>query len=412
MGVNTLTGDVAGNAVDEGALSIPTNATGQSVTYNVTLINSYEELNKSIGISVEASGHYGLFSGEGKFQYSNEVKFNSQSTFLLARVVVENAFTQCEEPKLKPAAAELIRLGKMEAFHQRYGDGFVRGMQTGGEYFAIFAITSTTREEQETIGAELHAKYGNFLASAEVSASSSISNSSKSSETKIQITTYQRGGKRSGISLTNDVQQVLQRLKDFPSLVAEDPVPYYVQVASYNTLELPDGPNFVDIQNQKEALKQHARMRLKLLTYLNDLEFVQDHPEYFIDPPPSKNINGWSEQLTEQLNQLTQQASRCVNDQSLCSFFSYREPEGFSMPPRKVEIRIKVPDVCGLPIDVATLRLQEIGLRTKEKFYILEASHPLIGKVFKQAPVAFSEVPLETEVEIFKGCPPLKPIYL
>src|SRR5262245_15375463 len=87
MGVNLLNGQIAGKGVDPG--EIKGGAGGQIVTYDMMLINTMEELYSSIGISVEVSGSYGLFSADGKFKYSKEAKFNSQSTFLLARCVVQ-----------------------------------------------------------------------------------------------------------------------------------------------------------------------------------------------------------------------------------------------------------------------------------------------------------------------------------
>src|SRR5688572_23897928 len=59
MGVNLLNGDIAGKAVDPGEITGPSKAEGQVVSYNLKEITSLEELYTSIGISVEASAHYG-----------------------------------------------------------------------------------------------------------------------------------------------------------------------------------------------------------------------------------------------------------------------------------------------------------------------------------------------------------------
>src|SRR5215510_14495138 len=128
MGVNLLSGQIAGKGVDPG--EIKGEAGGQIVTYDMMRISTMEELYSSIGISVEVSGSYGLFSADGKFKYSKEAKFNSQSTFLLARCVVQNPFTQCEDAQIRPNAGELIKQGKTDVFQLRFGDGFVRGMLT------------------------------------------------------------------------------------------------------------------------------------------------------------------------------------------------------------------------------------------------------------------------------------------
>src|SRR5437764_18498 len=102
MGVNLVEGGIAGKAVDVGPITAPTGASGLTVSYNLQLISTVEDLYDSIGVSVSAGGRYGLFSAQGKVQYAKEVKFNSQSTFLLARCFVEKAFEQCEDATLKP----------------------------------------------------------------------------------------------------------------------------------------------------------------------------------------------------------------------------------------------------------------------------------------------------------------------
>lgn len=279
MGVNLLNGDIPGKAVNSGEITGPTQAGGQTTRYNLSLINSFEELYSSIGISVEASGHYGLFSASGKFSYAKESKINSQSTFLLARCVVENAFTQTEDAQIKPEASKLLEQGKTDEFQQRYGDGFVRGMQTGGEFFAVISITSSSREEQESIAASLQAKYGGIFASVEVDVNIDSKTKSKIAKSELTVSTYQKGGSGDDQGLTADIEAVMARLKAFPTQVKNNPVPYDVQVASYNTLALPEGPNPIDIQAQKDALVDYERIHLKLLTLRNEIEFLQLHSE-------------------------------------------------------------------------------------------------------------------------------------
>ena len=218
MGVNLLNGQIAGKGVDPGAIISIEKAKGQEVSFNLVQIDSLEELYSSIGISVEASGHYGLFSAEGKFGYSNEVKFNSQSTFLLARCTVQNAFIQCEDALIKPDAGKLIEQGKLAPFQQRFGDGFVRGMQTGGEFHAVIAITSIDREEQTSIAASLRGKYGGLFASVQVDTSLDSKTKSKIAKAELRVSTFQKGGQGDDLSFTDDIEAVMARLKAFPKI--------------------------------------------------------------------------------------------------------------------------------------------------------------------------------------------------
>lgn len=345
MGVNLLNGDIPGKAVDAGQITSPTNAKGLTTIYNLTIVRSFEELYNSLGISVEASGHYGLFGASGKFSYAEESKLNSQATFLLARCVVQNPFTQAENAQILPEAADLLRQGQVDKFKGRFGDGFVRGMQTGGEFFAIISITSSTQEEQESLAASLQAKYGGIFTSVEASASLDENTKSKVSKSELRVSTFQRGGTGDEQSLTADIEAVMARLKAFPAQVQNNPVPYEVQVANYNTLALPDGPNPIDIQAQKDALVDYAKIQVKLLSIRNDIEFIQLHPQFYLSSPAHSVLTAWNEFVTDQINQLVRHASKCVdNPVGGCDLFALKLPENFSLPERKVNI---CPNIAG-----------------------------------------------------------------
>ncbi|WP_341284971.1 PASTA domain-containing protein [Priestia megaterium] len=373
MGVNLLNGQIAGKGVTPGNITGPTNAGGMGATYKFTLITSYEELYDSLGISISASGHYGLFSAEGKFQFANETKFNSQSTFLLVHAVLENAFTQCEDAVLEEPAVELIKQGKIEMFRERYGDGFIRGMSTGGEYFAIVEIKSSTTEKQQKIGASIKAEYESLVAGVKVEADVNKSIAEFKTQCETNAIHYQRGGQGEEISATISPEQVTTRLKNFATIVQQNPVPYSVQIASYKLLDnYPEGPTKYDIENQKQVLENSARLRLKLLTALNDVQYVQLNPNYFENPPEVTVLNKWSEHISGQLAQLTKEASACARNpvSDNCKFFSLNLPEGFNIPKRngnmpepqpQVEM-VKIPNVIGHSSAVASAILTRLGL--------------------------------------------------
>jgi hypothetical protein len=343
MGVNLLEGGIAGKAVEIGPVSTTTHASGMTVSYQLHKITSLEDLYSSIGISVEASGHYGLFSASGKVKYAKEVKFNSQSTFLLARCFVENAFEQCEDATIRQAAGQLLAQGREKDFQDRFGDGFVRGMQNGGEFHAIIAITSFSRDEQEAVGAALQAKYGTlFTPGGEVDVKLDDQTKQRVEKTDVMISTFQRGGQGDETSFTSDIEQVMARLQAFPRFVQENPVPFGVQVASYRTLDLPDGPSPIDIQNQKDKLTEYARIQLELQSLRNDVEFMQLHPDFYVDPPAPATLNTWQESFGSQLDRLVAQASTCARTpQGGCPSFSLAMPDDFVRPER-------TPGIAGL----------------------------------------------------------------
>ena len=334
MGVNLADGGIAGKAVDIGAMS-PAGAPGQTVSYNMQLISTVEDLYDSIGVSVAAGGRYGLFSAQGKVQYAKEVKFNSQSTFLLARCFVEKAFQQFEEATLKPEASKLLKNGDDKGFQERFGDGFVRGMLQGGEFHVVISMSSISRTQQEELAVSLQAKYGGLFAEADLDVKLENKTREQVSRTELNVTTFQRGGIGPETSLTKDVEGVMARLQAFPAIVEANPVSYGVQVASYRTLDLPEGPGPVAIEAQSDRLSEYARDQVRIQSLRNDVEFMQLHRNFYKEPPPLDRLNAWQEHFGIQLDLVTAQAVTCSRDPAGgCQAFSLQMPEDFSIPER------------------------------------------------------------------------------
>lgn len=342
VGVDRLTGEVLSRGVVPGPVTSPPGSGGGTAAYNFSLIQSYEDLQKSIDMEVEASGRYGLFSAEGKFKFVDQAKFNTQSTFLLTRVVVENAFKQCMEATLTDPARKLLADNKVDLFRQRFGDSYVRGIKDGGEYFALISITSSSLEEQHKIGVALRARYDGLVASGEVSGEFDEETKKMVQRSEINIFTFQRGGVDEGLGFTGNTAEVIERLRDFPKIAKENPVPYFAQTADYVILDLPEGSNPVDIQNQREVIEDCMKTRFKLLTIKNDLEFIQLHPDFFEEPPDSGKLSEWNAAITDQINLATKAASRAVNSPSDAKFLPLQLPVDLHLPIRKTHTTASV----------------------------------------------------------------------
>jgi hypothetical protein len=203
-------------------------------------------------------------------------------------------------------------------------------MKTGGEFHAVIAITSIDHQEQRSVAASLRGKYGGLFASISVDTKLESETKSKISKVDLQVSTFQRGGQGDDLSFTEDIEAVMERLKAFPTIALKNPVPYDVQVASYNTLNLPEGPNLLDVQAQKEALADYARIHLNLQSLRNDIEFIQLHRNYFVYPPEVVTLNQWNVFISDEINRLKRQASKCSNQPvGGCDTFPFQLPPGF-----------------------------------------------------------------------------------
>jgi hypothetical protein len=401
-GIDGLNGDVAGSAVTFGEPAPVPGAGGQAGDFQLTLVKSYEELYTALGISIEASGHYGLFSAGAKFDFTNKVKFNSQATIMVARASVVNAFTQVLDASLKPEATELLRTGKAELFRRRYGDGYVRGILTGGEFYGVISISSQDREEETQISAQLNAEYNGLVAGGSFSASVQNSSNFKSGQMQIEVHTDQRGGSGEQMSFTGlSVSTMLARMREFAEIVELQSgmaVPYQAQVASYQTLPSPE-PNLVLIEQQRIALTDYARKRLDLLTRLNDIDFVRQHLDYFENPPSVDTLNRWNQQFTDQLNQVMQAATGCSNDMNACPLISIQFPADYAMPRRVVGQMVLVPNVMDLFHEEAAATVTAAGLQC-EKNWVSRHEGQRANFVLEQLPMPGSEITKGSTIRI------------
>src|SRR5690242_8689881 len=169
MGFNSQSGRAVGTALEGFQLQEPT-ASGQEVVASISIVTTHEELMEQLGMSFAAQGRYGFFTASAKASFAESSNFNSTSTFIVARCVVQNPMTRGRGFTLTHDAAGLLDPANIERFKTAFGDSFVRGLQTGGEFYAVTRITSTSVATQSKLSASLHAAYNGLITSLEFDA--------------------------------------------------------------------------------------------------------------------------------------------------------------------------------------------------------------------------------------------------
>lgn len=109
------------------------------------------------------------------------------------------------EPVPVQDAQDLIADGKRELFRTRYGDLFIRGVQTGGEYVAVLSIISKTEDKQRRLGPALKASFDGLVASGSVGVAISSEVAELRSQCEIRTSVYQRGGSGEQVSFTGTI---------------------------------------------------------------------------------------------------------------------------------------------------------------------------------------------------------------
>ncbi|MFE5811545.1 hypothetical protein [Streptomyces sp. NPDC056491] len=313
MGFNSQSGLAIGTAL-EGFTVQDNLATGQQVTASITIINSHEELQESLGMAFEAQGRYGTFSASAKTKFSEKTNFNSTSTFLLAQVVVRNPLKRGKGFKATAGAKELLNASKFEDFKSAFGDSFIRGLQTGGEFYAVIRITSASTSTQSELAATLHAEANGLVAGGSFKAAFTQANKSASTRSEHIATMYQNAGSGAQISPVVEIGEVINRYKQFPEFAKSNPAAYEVEVATYDTLPLP-APTPEEQEAFLIALADARERKLRYILGRNNLQFALQNPTFFVDLPSPEVLASVSGIYTKLINAVMEHAIKLSRGQ-------------------------------------------------------------------------------------------------
>lgn len=314
MGFNSESGLAIGTALKDFSIQENPAASGQEVTASIAIVNTHDELMENLGMSFEAHGRYGFISGSAKARFSETSNFNSTSTFVVARCIVENPLRRGKNFHVTEAAQDLLDSLRFDEFRRAFGDSFIRGLQTGGEFYAVIRITSVSSSMQADLAASLHAEANGLIASGGFSLAFNKANSSANTRSEFTATMYQNAGSGAQISPTIGIGEVINRYQKFPEIASSSAAAYETEVATYDTLPLP-----VPTPEEQEAfLFALADAREKKLRYIqtrNDLEFALRNPIFFESLPASDVLLSVSSVYTKLINAVLDHAVKLSRGQ-------------------------------------------------------------------------------------------------
>ena len=238
MGFNSDTGQVVGTALDFDA---PTPQGAQEASSSASIVTTQEAVMESLNMSFEAEGRYALSSASLKAEFSRNTKYNSVSTFVVARMVVQNQIARGRNFRVKREAEELLETNQADMFARAFGDSFVRGLLSGGEFYAVMRITSFDTSVQQSLGVTLQAEINGGVAAGEFKGQFNKVNQNSKTRSEFNVVFYRRGGSGAEqIGTTLSVDDIKERLRELPTAVATNPFPYEVELATYDTIPLAD----------------------------------------------------------------------------------------------------------------------------------------------------------------------------
>jgi hypothetical protein len=341
MGFNSDTGLAVGTALK---FTTPTGIVSQEVSADVTIVTSHTDLMSSLHMSAGLEGRYAFASGSLKTDFAQKTQYNSSSTFVVAKMVVNNVVTRGQNFTLNPDQQHLLD-SQIDVFNRAFGDSFVRGHYTGGEFYAVMRITSVDSKTESNLAFSLHASVQGGIAGVDFKGDFDKANTQADTKSEFSVTFYQKGGVGADeIGTTLDIDDIKKRLKDFPNAVRDHAFPYFIEVATYDTIPLP-----LPTKEQQEdfliAIADADEKKLKYLQGHNDCDFASEHPDYFFDPPARPVLLTMSETYLQLANGAIDHAVRLS--------------KGEIVPPRLFDPAKLTPPVSEPEI---VLRKRDVGL--------------------------------------------------
>lgn len=311
IGVAQATGDARGLGATGAIESVGPNLDGGDGSFELVRITSTSELEDHLGISASVSGSVGLFSASAKFSFASSTKVQTSSIFLLLKCTKTFGFQHIPNPNLTPEAATLVQNGNAGLFYDKYGNYFISGISSGGEFYGMIQVDTKSQEDHESMSASLSASYGPFNAEA----STNLSNALTQTNSALKVGLTYSGG---NVTKTPTTPQELLAAKDeWEKSVVNQAKPTLVLLMPWVIANGPNPPNSADLDKQQAVLANCAKLRSQALDYRNMLGFILDNQTQFQFDSGSADIakiGTWRALNDESYDIIAQAASYAINN--------------------------------------------------------------------------------------------------
>ena len=411
IGVKSSTG----GRMQLGAKGAPTQvqgASGGSGGFQMIQITQTSELEDHLGISADASGGVGLFSASDRFNFSRDCKIQTNSISLLLTCTVQNGFSQIDQPVLDPAAAQLVANGQADLFAQRYGDCFVAGIESGGQFFGVVRIDVKSESDHQTIENSLSGSYGPFSADVNVKVQSALQTTQSSAETFL----YYEGGNVQTKPQTP--KELFAAADEWSRSVQQAPKPYTALLLPWIIANGPNPPNAADLEHQRDVLKSCAKLRSAVIDRLNIIEYIQDNTAQFVlKTGDSDRLSNLHAAISGDYDIIEDAASYAIDNAKLAV-----EPETYARTVKNLT-NYSLTTLSGLPsrVDASSILVPDFSqardwdamnaMATKNKLtlnYVNSGANPTYVFV-SQSPAAGTNVAIGTTVTVVGKSQPPRP---
>jgi hypothetical protein len=159
-GLDDTTGSIKADCLTYARESVPSAGLG-SVTYALTEVTSSQDLFQLTSVDASASVNAGLFSASAEMALLSQSEVNNFNASFLAWVSVERGWDYTKDSALKPEYATMAQ-NNAEQFEQNCGNRFVAGIRSGGEFYGLITVQTSSQNDRGKVSAAVQGSYGPF----------------------------------------------------------------------------------------------------------------------------------------------------------------------------------------------------------------------------------------------------------
>ena len=277
-GYLSLSGKVTGSRAATFPKGVDSISREVSTAWNVSYIESTEQLKEALRIGAAASYESGGDSGSVAVDFFRSLTIDRKSIALLIEVNSEAAVAAQIDYEMGARLEE--DLGKTtdnNLIYHTYGDRFVGEVQIGGRFYMFLRYTWESIAEKETLKAKAKAAVGSFSAKASYEHSMESLKTFKSEVSKTEV--YGVGGPRPS------VEEAYQYSLDFPTKVSRSRTWVPLSMLTYPLNDL-DGWNInrqrMDLSKAVAALKSLDTLIFATEEFLSRWGEVISFPHHFV----------------------------------------------------------------------------------------------------------------------------------
>ncbi|MCW3793909.1 hypothetical protein OM416_20150 [Paenibacillus sp. LS1] len=336
LGYNTMTNSVhPAVALDNiNDIRAVVNATGQKVYFQLELLSNSLSLSEQLKMSASASLSYGTTSGSAKAQFISSFKQNSFTVYVLVRVHVENQQTLLDltSAKMNDKVA-LMYATDIIGFTNLYGDSFVYGILSGGDYFGVLEIESKSAEEYRSIKASLSGKAMFGVISGEAAGSFEREIRKITTSYKMKATIYRDGAEGVLQGISSD--QLIQEAIAFPNQVLGGKgVPFSVLLLPYTQIPHPPSQT-IGQTGDPYCLENFGKYYERLIRQRNDLQYAIENQQLFPGLPVTE-VNERLDKIQNEIEKVKTAARAYSSNPYVCPVVTVLDELFVNLIPQQV----------------------------------------------------------------------------